>query len=900
MARRFELSGRVVDLDAGTVDGVERLRPIEVRLLRYLSDRPGQVVPHAVLLQHVWGYSPKTRSRTLYSTVHRLRASLERDVAQPRHLLTVPGVGVMLADLRPDPAGRPESSLIGRTPELAALAAGGPGVMALVGPPGVGKSAVATAYAESRGAELVDLARARRLAERGAAPVVVVDDVDALLDAAAEVRRWSAQAPSTQWVVVARAPLSGVRSVRIAPLGAAGVELLVRRVRAIDGSFDPAPVREALHAVSDGVDGLPLALELLAPQIVSLGAIEVARSVADGDWLSAPDEPTRQLRAELGSLIERMDPVVRDVLRQLTVFARSFTLTSAARVVALPVGAPPLRSVVAALVDAGVVMAAGPTERPRFAVLRAMRAWCGHRDPAVEERHAAEYATSLREKFGRDPLPVVGPADLDELDEVCAAADVALRTSTDPRWAELLGWALELLSVAVRRSEYRSLVERAWASPLSEPARVWVGLHRTFWVFGQVRVEEAMAVYRQVAADAERLGMLAVAASLHARFASVSSNAGDEVGVEAALAAARASLARIVDPIPRLVAELEARIEKVRGSSLPADDASEVFGRAVEHAAASGRPGLVNSLRVDLAHALVRAERYEEALTQAEITLADAPEARSRLMGLLRVAEAQLGLRWFDEASETIDRLEGLASRETLPLSGLYARVARVSLWCETGAFDEARARVDALEREVVRSRHVALRAEVLSARAVIARRSGDPAAAGMLWEALGGVGDGAHRRRVAIELLELGTADAAVVLDPLAAVPGERDRATLLRAEWLRSQGLRREAHQLLAAGPTGRNPVIRSAFALACVAAASELGEPPAALPSSGGPDPRWTAVLRHRVARVTGQPTVGSDLSTLEVRPWERRLVDAVRELTATEPSSQSPRFAGSSLG
>ncbi len=76
-----------------TPEGDEVLSPTETRLLAYLAARPSRTIGHRTLLEEVWGYSAKVHSRTVYSTIHRLRQKVERDPAQPRHILSVAGVG---------------------------------------------------------------------------------------------------------------------------------------------------------------------------------------------------------------------------------------------------------------------------------------------------------------------------------------------------------------------------------------------------------------------------------------------------------------------------------------------------------------------------------------------------------------------------------------------------------------------------------------------------------------------------------------------------------------------------------------------------------------------------------------------------------------------------------------
>jgi two-component system KDP operon response regulator KdpE len=78
------------------------LTPTEFRLLARLVRQAGQVVTHRQLLADVWG--PEFTEHTHYLRLYmaQLRAKLEADPADPRLLLTEPGVGYRLAE--PDDA----------------------------------------------------------------------------------------------------------------------------------------------------------------------------------------------------------------------------------------------------------------------------------------------------------------------------------------------------------------------------------------------------------------------------------------------------------------------------------------------------------------------------------------------------------------------------------------------------------------------------------------------------------------------------------------------------------------------------------------------------------------------------------------------------------------------------
>jgi two-component system KDP operon response regulator KdpE len=78
-------------------DGVEvHLTPIEYRLLNVLLTNAGRVMTHRQILKDVWGPSHTDQSHYLRIYMGHLRQKLERDPAQPEHLLTETAVGYRL------------------------------------------------------------------------------------------------------------------------------------------------------------------------------------------------------------------------------------------------------------------------------------------------------------------------------------------------------------------------------------------------------------------------------------------------------------------------------------------------------------------------------------------------------------------------------------------------------------------------------------------------------------------------------------------------------------------------------------------------------------------------------------------------------------------------------------
>ena len=90
---QIDLSSRLV-----TVRGQDvHLTPTEFNLLARLVRSAGRVVTHRQLLSDVWGAEFTEHTHYLRLYMGQLRAKIENDPAEPRHLLTETGVGYRLA-----------------------------------------------------------------------------------------------------------------------------------------------------------------------------------------------------------------------------------------------------------------------------------------------------------------------------------------------------------------------------------------------------------------------------------------------------------------------------------------------------------------------------------------------------------------------------------------------------------------------------------------------------------------------------------------------------------------------------------------------------------------------------------------------------------------------------------
>lgn len=95
----LRLGETIVDLRTRTVvrDGITTaLKEKEFGILRHLALQDGAPIQREHLLGLVWGYETMPVTRTIDNYIVSLRRKIEQDPANPRYLLTIPGVGYRL------------------------------------------------------------------------------------------------------------------------------------------------------------------------------------------------------------------------------------------------------------------------------------------------------------------------------------------------------------------------------------------------------------------------------------------------------------------------------------------------------------------------------------------------------------------------------------------------------------------------------------------------------------------------------------------------------------------------------------------------------------------------------------------------------------------------------------
>jgi DNA-binding response OmpR family regulator len=92
----FSFGGKTIDfgaLELRSGGSVIHLTLMESELLRHLVRNDGRIVSRKQILEEVWGLHEDTDTRAIDNFIVRLRRYIEDDPAEPRHLLTVRGVG---------------------------------------------------------------------------------------------------------------------------------------------------------------------------------------------------------------------------------------------------------------------------------------------------------------------------------------------------------------------------------------------------------------------------------------------------------------------------------------------------------------------------------------------------------------------------------------------------------------------------------------------------------------------------------------------------------------------------------------------------------------------------------------------------------------------------------------
>lgn len=263
-------------------------------------------------------------------------------------------------------------------------------------------------------------------------------------------------------------------------MASGALKLFIARARAAEPDFSPDhAVAATIATICRRLDGIPLAIELAAARVASLGVRELADRLDDrfqlltGGYRTAlPRQQT--LRAALDWSYELLPDSERLVLQRLAIFAGAFPLEAAAAVLArTPASAPHVIDCITNLVAKSLLTMTSSGAGARYRLLETTRVYAHEKLSAngeVDEfaRRHAEYYLNRLLVTGADweerPTAESLNAQRRRLDNVRAALDWAFSARGD----ESLGIALTIASVPLwfqlsLLGECRGRVEHALA-----------------------------------------------------------------------------------------------------------------------------------------------------------------------------------------------------------------------------------------------------------------------------------------------------------------------------------------------------------------------------------------------------------------------------------------------------
>jgi predicted ATPase len=260
--------------------------------------------------------------------------------------------------------------------------------------------------------EPLGTAAAAELLDRSA--LLILDNFESVIDLATQAGDLLAAAPRLRLLLTSRVALrlTGEQEVAVGPLtvpdrdaglsavlGSEAVQLFSRRAAAVRYGFSVDETNgEAVARICRRLDGLPLAIELVAARAAVLSLDDLAGRLGDVLDLPAraPDVPARQrtLRATLDWSFRQLDHGEQQAFCRLSVFPAPFTQAAAAAV--LPNGTSDVLDLLATLVDHSLVRPSIGSAETRFSILQTVRDYARSQlDPTETKdalaRHAAYY-----------------------------------------------------------------------------------------------------------------------------------------------------------------------------------------------------------------------------------------------------------------------------------------------------------------------------------------------------------------------------------------------------------------------------------------------------------------------------------------------------------------------------
>ena len=399
----FELDG-----SAGTLARAGESIPLQAKafhLLLLLVSQPGEWLSTDGLLQALWPDEVVTK-QSVRQAVRRIRTGLgDADPAGGPYLESARTLGYRFI---PEVIRRVQDPVVGRDAVLAQLVAGlesGHRLVTLTGAPGTGKTCLArrllSGSPRSGARHFIDLSGARSLQdvctaigeELGVPPsgdpatqlgsaisgrariLLCLDNFEQILHLAGPtVGAWLQAAPEAAFLVTSRRALGlpGEQVVPLSPLSleptesSPAVHLFELRARAADPTFSlDALTLPHVVEIARQLDGIPLAIELVAAQTALLGVEQIRARLGRRAGASAPG--ANPLVRALDASWQLLDANERAALEQACVFERPFTVEAALAVLQLPDDGD-IHDALTSLCEHNLLHKTGPHDRPRYAI----------------------------------------------------------------------------------------------------------------------------------------------------------------------------------------------------------------------------------------------------------------------------------------------------------------------------------------------------------------------------------------------------------------------------------------------------------------------------------------------------------------------------------------------------
>ncbi len=284
---------------------------------------------------------------------------------------------------------------------------------------------------------LVDYLRTKQL-------LILLDNCEHVATAAAELSQALLRGcPAVRILATSREPLGtdGEHVLPVAPLPTPdAITLFVQRATAASPSFELTEANAGdVTEVCRRLDGLPLALELVAPKVRSLSARDIVTRLDRRLHFVRTagrirEQRHRTLRAVVDWSYQLLDAQHRQVFDRLSVFAGSFTIAAAQRVAGGDLDSDQVTEIVAGLVDRSMLGAQTDEPLTRYTMLDTLR------------------------HYGRERLDETGCARSARLDHASYHAELAEAAATgltgpDPgTWSQAIDSHLDDLRAAHRWS----------------------------------------------------------------------------------------------------------------------------------------------------------------------------------------------------------------------------------------------------------------------------------------------------------------------------------------------------------------------------------------------------------------------------------------------------------------